>query len=303
MTSPAILRSHIKNPPSSMSGPAKSPTVKSLKHLKIKNSNSDLSLLWQEIKDQGESIRARISYLEDNIATKIQSVEEKMVESCLQIKTDISALSERVSALEVCMEDVNKLKSEVLTLRTQIHDQQQMNIAKDAILVGIPSVPDENLHFVFNNLCHSLGCQPPVLRHIFRTKPKNKNTSDSIIILKFNTLHEKGFILKSMAKFRKSKGRQISLNDVGFNSPKPIHCHDCLTHQNRLILQHAIQLKRKQKIESAFISRGRIFIKCHNNDTALPIDSVETLNDIASSQQRMQHSSNTSDGTSSLASS
>lgn len=265
--------------------------------------------LLLKLKEQGESILGRLSTLELNLTSRMDNIETNMSNKIDKLSRDLINLEERVKQLENnCTEiveirekvnntasNVDRLQlasiddnetehihTEIGSLKLQIQTIAINNIAADAILIGIPYTPNEQLKNTFNLICHCINYQPPHISAIFRSKVK----TNSVIIIKFLSATDKIKTIKALSDFRKLSSRNLSLNDIdpNLNSDTPIFIHESLTTENREILRTAIDMKRKRLIYAAFTMRGLVNILISKNEGAICIRSLPELNEIASAR-------------------
>lgn len=300
---------------SATSSASSTPSLTTSSSLTSSSSTTDVTIILDKIKSQGISLSRQLKSMEENLTTRITAIEQKM-KLIDALENNINKLNDRVTVLETffarveCLEgEVNKIISttplnnnnnedtafsnntvcaEITNLKAQIEALNVKNLAADAILIGIPTLAGEILKNIFNNICHTLNLQPPKLCRIFRASQRE----DSIIIVKFLSAHDKNTTLKAFADFRKRNSRQLILRDIGEDSNAPIYFHESLTKNNRNILRHAIRLRRKHQLFSAFTSSGIVYIKLNNNDVPRTVNSVDMLNSMVETCKRKANTNN-----------
>ena len=174
------------------------------------------------------------------------------------------------------------LSTEIESLKVKIEVINVKHLTTDAILIGIPTLPEEDLKITFNTMCHTLDYQLPKLCRIFRASHRE----DSIIIVKFFTAHDKNTTLKAFADFRKKNSRHLMLSDIGEESNTPIYFHESLTKNNRAILRQAIHLRRKHDLFSVFTANGLVYIKLTSNEEPLTVNTVDAINSIVNNRKQ-----------------
>ena len=243
-------------------------------------------ILSEHPSKQAESIKLgfakEISCLRDDFLLKIEEVSSNWSKRFDGINKTVTNLIDRVNQLE---ENFNKStqhqQAEITTLQKQCRDLQKKEVSCDAILFGIPALPDENLTNLFNTLCHTIKCKPPPLTNIFRTKKSNNNSSTSPIVIKFCNSYERNTVLMSAANHRKQHGTELRLPDFGIDSVS-ISTHRCflnenLTKQTRFLLNSALSLKRKKQLIGVHTKQGNVYVKNTPNGKSFLIESSQDL--------------------------
>lgn len=259
------------------------------------SSSRIIELMGKRFAKQAEDMAAQFAKQNEVIAAQIQSSENKVLgelgEKLAEMRRELHTITERVVKLESAVSDIDHLKSEVGMLKAQLAKQENLAVACDLRLHGIPFTVNENLFDIFAQICTTINISPPVVKNIFRLN--NGNNKDGIIIIKFATPYIKNFILKSISNFRRSNNDLLRLRHAGFNSDTPIYVNECLTKANHVVLQAAIGLKKKRQLSAAFTLRGLVHIKRTENETATRIESIEQLHSfIASTAVGQQNNNN-----------
>lgn len=212
-------------------------------------------------------------------------------------RNDIIDLTERVNKLETVADKINdivneisQLKSqklhisdkttrEVEKLKNQFKKQENLNVACDLRINGVPYYEGENLIFIFDNICGWLNIQTPTVKSIYRINNNlNHSTNkDTCIMVNLISPYEKNFILKSIAIFKRSNKTNLLLNHIGFDSNKSFYVNENLTNENYIILQNALKLKRQKCLETAYSFRGLIYVKRIKSEPPILIENINQL--------------------------
>lgn len=229
------------------------------------------------------SLMEEISMFRNEIILKIEEIKDAWMQRFDELNVNMSTLTERITKLEEHTNAVSHAhNAEVLALRQQINALERKEVVGDAVLFGIPELPDENLKHLFNRLCHTIDCKPPPLKNIFRARRRiNSNTTvlttPSSIVLKFNSFQDRNAVLKAASNYRKLNNRELSLRDLGLELDNSCYLNESVTKHTRLLLQSAITLKRKKQLFSAYTKFGSLYVKKFATGKSFLIESADDL--------------------------
>ena len=199
-------------------------------------------------------------------------------------QTDLESLVPQYEALRmrVCELEKNTLKQDTIisSLNQCVQKHENLSIASDLRIDGIPFVDNEDLTTIFNNICTAIGFSPPIVKSIFRFKKFGRNprtNKNTTIIVKLYTPTEKNDLLYRASQFRRNNKCTLSLRQAGFDSDASIYINESLSKTNHALLKAALQLKKENKIYAAYTHRGRIYIKTENNASPVHISSINSL--------------------------
>lgn len=191
----------------------------------------------------------------------------------------MSALSVRLEVLEQTSESVlcSQLEKEVFALQGKIYDIEREKLTADAILHGVPSQQNENLHMLYTALCASIDCTPaPLPKQIFRAKAK-RNSQCPAIIVKFSSVADKIKVLKSVTYAYNKTKKTLCLHNLGMQSDSRVHLTESLSPANHAIYRKAFQLKHHKHLTSAFTRGGRVYVRVKPNEEAFLVDHIQRL--------------------------
>ena len=100
-----------------------------------------------------------------------------------------------MNTLENGHKEVEALRSEVCVLKEKIDWQDNINVASELRIFGIPSSSNENLFNVFNSICTDIQINTPSVQNIFRLKNRDAiiNHNDGPIMFKLTCVSETWF--------------------------------------------------------------------------------------------------------------
>lgn len=177
-----------------------SPLSKTPKLSDYGSSQKLLQLIDQRFDKQNKLIADQLQDSEERIRVEIGR-------SVADIKKELCAVTDRVNQLETVAAEINSLKEDINFLKSQMSRQENLTVACDLRINGIPFYEKEDLYELFANLCHTVQIQKPALNNIFRVKnlKNTRGTSlDTVIIVKLASPFEKNNILKSIANFKRN---------------------------------------------------------------------------------------------------
>ena len=249
---------------------------------------------------------SKVTAMFDKLYAKCDTTEQilkKLDGKMSEVSGEINALNSRVAILEKSVPAMNALKNEVdivkpevkelktyvSSLSARVQALENIAVASDLRLHGVPIQKDENLMLIFQTICKSINIAPPAVRKIYRmpasTGAKTNSTgaktnTDPAIIIKLFSPDDRMLIIKSVALFKKSSKGLLLLRHAGFDSNQPIYFNECLSKANHRILTAAIRYKKQKKLSAVFSMRGNVFVKKIDDTEALKITSAQMLDEI-----------------------
>lgn len=252
-----------------------------------------VQLIEMKFARQNEIITAKIEECVKKSVTEAMQVLEHKIEI---VSNELKDLSLRVTNLEIAENNIVELKSELSKIKDKLSHQENLNVATNLRMCGIPFVEDENLHDIFNKLCAFLNMPVPQVKSIHRIRNKSANQSDGVILAKLCTPRERNTLLKTISYYRRESKSQLTLNILGFNSNTPFFINEDLTTDNYNILQASLKLKRKKLINTSFTMHGIVYIKFCHSDRPIRIHSTQQLRSLFREDTQMSNSQTCGDG-------
>lgn len=140
------------------------------------------------------------------------------------------------------------LQRELAKLRAKILHHENAAVSSELRINNIPFYSNENLHEMFNFLCHQINTPPPPINSIYRLKFKNNNAIAPTILVKLTSPYEKNYFLKSVSSFRRNNKDLLRLNMLNFESNEPFYVNENLTKSNFEVFNAAIKLKKNKRL-------------------------------------------------------
>lgn len=280
-------------------------TRDSKKKKALEENSSTMDLIAKIEKSMLAQTEAITSQITSQIADSEKTITDKISKDVTELKLSIESINTRLSLIEAKQAEFEPLKEEIRELKQQIleqddkiktismqlesNDEHQLlkETMSDALLHGVPLLPNENLRLIFNQLCTNLNFKSPTIKSIFRIRPKTDTESPSPpIVIKFFTPHDKLFVLRSIAEYRRTTKAPLQLHDLGLRTDSEnatgksnVFIHESLTPKNRYIMQNALKMKRNKQLHSVFTIRGLVYVKKSKDEEAQLIETTDDLAD------------------------
>jgi len=120
---------------------------------------------------------------------------------------------------------------------------------------------------------------------IFQLEPQpqkkreiKRNSPNAVVVARFHSVRDRNNVLKAFSEHKKNNNNSpICLRNLGFDSDNIVFVCEGLTLENRKLLQCAVQLKRLNKIASAFSFRGCVYVRPQKDNDPIPILSMSDI--------------------------
>ena len=195
------------------------------------------------------------------------------------LNTNISSIYERVTQLETVA-----VKNIVQVLKERVAMLENIGVASEIRINGIPAYENENLQDIFFSICSTIGITPPSIMNIFRIKLKNFiPPKDGAIIVQLVSPNIRSYMMRAAAKYRR-KNTVLRLHNIGFQLNEPIYkyIYENLTKNNNIIMRAASKYKRDNLIATALSQQGKVFVKRLQQDTPIRMCSLTMLDEFVS---------------------
>lgn len=244
-----------------------------------------IQLIDKRFDRQTELIKSLINESENRLLTVIDNSMSVFKREVANLSDRILNLSNRVEKVETvadkieCMKsDLETMKSEIENLKIEKQKHDNLHVASDLRINGVPFLDNENLYHVFDTLCNNLNIVTPTVKSIYRINHTQKiRDYPETIIVHLVSPNDKNYILKNIALFKKSNKTNMQLKHIGLNSDKPFYVNENLTTNNYKIFQNALKLKRQKCLESTFTLRGLVYVKRAREEPPIMVDSSDKL--------------------------
>lgn len=248
-----------------------------------RSSNKFELRLAKQLEDNKKELKSLIMVNHNMLMEKLERIVADFNSRLDDVNRSMSALTVRIEVLEQTSESIRctQLDNEISELHGKVDSMERDKLSADAILHGVPLTANENLRKMFDSLCTSIDCVPPLVpRDIFRTKPKGA-MENSAIIIKFNSAADKVTMLRLANQSYRKTRKPICLQNLGLQSDKPIYFNESLTARSLELYRGAFQLKKQKKLFSVFTRTGRVYVRQTPNAKAVLIDSTHHLDAFA----------------------
>lgn len=265
--------------------------LNSIKSPRISNFTSNTQI-WHKLEERLAVIEEQNKIIiEQNELTNTKIAE--LIEFKLHFDDKIAAVENRLLNLETEALVVQSLKNEILDIRRELNRCENLTVASDLRINGIPRYDNENLFQIFYKICDTININRPHITSIFRLKKANRrqtnqanqnnninHVADPTIIVRFESHLDRNFVLKSVANFIRMRKGFLCLNDIGFDSNTAIFIKENLTPCNFRILIEALRLKKQQQLSTVFSMRGIVYVKLNDTEDSRRIETLDELQNL-----------------------
>lgn len=234
----------------------------------------------QYISERSDLIQIMIQETKTSIFIEIaKRFNELKTEIINDVSKEICELADRVKQLETVNTEIDQPKTEVKNLNAKILKQDNSAVASDLRITNIPCYDNEDLQWIFENICSSMNITMPFLKSIFRVKhfKNHRDVDNPPIVVKLNSPYEKNFFIKTVSAFRSKYKTSLKLHHAGFESNEPFYINENLTPHNYQIFKSAQRLKKDELLAAAYTQRGIVYVKVNTDDEPLKVEFLEDL--------------------------
>lgn len=248
-----------------------------------------VQLIGKRFEKETENIKQMITESESRLLTVIDKSMSDFRKEMSKLTDRLINLTNRVEKMEtvsneidLIKNDLDLMKDEIKNIKIQQLKHDNLQVACDLRINGVPSADGENLFQIFDKLCDTLNISTPTVKSIYRINNtrNNRNSTDTVILVNLKSPYDKNFILKNISLFRKSKKTNLQLKHVGIDSNNPFYVNENLTANNYKIFQNALKLKKQKHFDSVFTLRGLIYIRYSRMESPILIESIDQLNQL-----------------------
>lgn len=225
-----------------------------------------------EIRLDIDDVRQRVTNLETEAIQQKLATEHKISELQKEI---VNAMETANNVNTVSSESV-ELKTEITNLRNKLSQNENLAVACDLRIDGIPYNNNEDLYMIFSTMCSNLNIQTPHIKAIYRLKNKN-NSPAPTILAKMMSPYEKNFFLKTVANYRRRNKDLLRLYLINFDANNPFYVNENLSQTNYKIFNKALKMKKEQIFLSVFTMRGIVHVVKNETDQPIRIEFFDQL--------------------------
>lgn len=244
-----------------------------------------VQLIDRRFEKQTELIKELIHQSESRLLIVIDKSMGDFKREMAKLNERLNSLSDRVDHIETVADkidgmktDIDSMKTEIETLKTKQQKMDNLQVACDLRINGVPYEDGENLFQLFDNLCETLSIATPTVKSIYRINNiRANNSKDTVIMVNLASPFDKNFVLKNISMFRKSNKSNLLLKHIGIGSDNPFYINENLTSHNYKIFQNALKLKKQKHLDAVFTLRGLVYAKLARTDPPTLIECIDQL--------------------------
>lgn len=186
----------------------------------------------------------------------------------------MSRFDQAVNSLnaEICKlnGEIKDLKLELQVAQHEINDIQRQTRLTNAVITGIPIMPDENPQKLIASVCAAIGHDLSPFTYVFRARSGMKKP----LIAKFSSAAEQRIFLE---KFRRKGKLMLSQISPGYSSETRLNAFESLAAAHQRILRKALRLRKENLLQSVFTRRGFVYICGKPGDPPKKIITMDEL--------------------------
>lgn len=254
----------------------------------IDKSMSDFRRELSKVNDRVKSLSDRVENIE-TVTGKIESMKSEID----SMKTEIESIKinnniEVIESLKIEIETLkannnlkynDSMKVEIESLKSKQLKYDNLQVACDLRINGVPYEDGENLYQLFDHLCDTLNIKTPTVKSMYRINNirNDRYSPDAVILVNLISPFDKNYVLKNISMFRKSNKSNLLLKHIGYDSDNPFYVNENLTTYNYKIFLNALKLRKQKHLESVFTLRGLVYVKRAITDPPILIDCIDQL--------------------------
>lgn len=219
----------------------------------------------------------------DDILVQLQKLNklDGIIESLNNLATSYNDILNNQQQLE---ERVNFLTAENIQLKTQVDKVNceldrinQLALNSNIEIAGVPSEDLEDVQEIASRLIDHLGFKDnKIIKSAYRRKGRASTAGlpQPIIV----TITDKGKRDQILVA-RRNKDINSDLILPNFTSNRPIYINEHLTDRNKYLLARAKELKRCNKVSSAFSRNGFVIVKINSDSSEIRITNIKQIDE------------------------
>jgi len=240
------------------------------------------AMLDQRFAEQTKNLEGMLRTSNDELIRSMSKQFESLRQEFGLLSERVNHLEATVRVIEIADSDLNTVKDELTAVKAELQNlkdaankNENLSIASELRIHGVPADEQENLTNLFNKICTAANAPPPIIKSIKRLKNSNNSTVvDGPIHVKLSSPRAKKSLLRSIAVLRRDKKTELALNHIGFESNTRIYINEQLTKHNYSILKAAVKMKKQNKFHAVFTRNGICQV---NTDNAISVNSMQQL--------------------------
>lgn len=222
----------------------------------------------------------RIESLSDNMKTFEKSLtfcSDSIDEFGSKLESVINKISEMEKKVQTYELRCNKLEKELNILKATVNSTEQLTLANNIEISGIPKTPNENISEIVNTVARVLNCQ--LNRHdvIDSFRNKSRQNNDGRIVVQFNSKAVKDSLINSMKSRYKDKN-PLMAKDIHSNfSNSKVFINDQLTQNNKKLLWLAKEVGKYYNHRYTWANMSGVFVRKVEGEQFFKIQNLEIL--------------------------
>uniref|UniRef100_A0A2S2P2T8 Zinc finger PHD-type domain-containing protein n=1 Tax=Schizaphis graminum TaxID=13262 RepID=A0A2S2P2T8_SCHGA len=230
---------------------------------------ADLKLVINQIESLSDKMK--------NFEKSITFFSDSMDEFGSKLESALNKITEMENKVQVYELRCNKLETELNILKVTINNTEQLTLANNIEISGIPKTPNENISEIVNTVARVLDCQINSNDVIDSYRGKSRQNNDGKIVVQFNTKAVKDSLINSMKTRYKNKN-PLMAKDIHSNfSNSKVFINDQLTHNNKKLLWLAKETAKYYSHKYTWANLTGIFVRKIEGGQIFKIQNLEAL--------------------------
>lgn len=222
----------------------------------------------------------RIESLSDNMKTFEKSItfcSDSIDEFGSKLESVINKISEMENKVQTYELRCNKLEKELNILKATVNSTEQLTLANNIEISGIPKTPNENISEIVNTVARVLNCQLNKDDVIDSFRNKSRQNNDGRIVVQFNSKAVKDSLINSMKSRYKDKN-PLMTKDIHSNfSNSKVFINDQLTQNNKKLLWLAKEVGKYYNHRYTWANMSGVFVRKVEGGQIFKIQNLEVL--------------------------
>lgn len=207
-------------------------------------------------------------------------VSSKFQDTVADIRKEISLVQNEISSLNrAYLSNMKKLADSVAVIQSDVLSdktwRERLDKCRDLVVSGIPFSPNENLNDIAHKVALHLGYDSNNFPISFTTRLSKGTIADGAtapVLFQFSTKIARDDYFR-----RYLKSRDLSLQDLGFDSEKRVYINENLCTVARQIWRLANKFRNDGKLVNVRLRNGVILVRRPNDRNLIPMHSLNEL--------------------------
>lgn len=238
-----------------------------------------MDILFTEIRELKQQLTSLPALIEGVRVVKDELRELKNSNEFISNKLDefskqMSDIQKRMKKFDKLDQKVHSLEADVLTLKSNLSDQDQRSRLNNVEIKGVPLKKGENLFSIVESICKTTGtgfCKSQI--NFLHRSPLHGTNEKSIIVSFLNRYVKDEFIASARSY------KDLSAADLGYTSAKQrVYVNDHLNGALKMLLNKTKSKTKDTNYKYVWVKHGKIHVRKSDTSPVLIIANELDLN-------------------------